>query len=549
MARLPQPGGDDGTWGSVLNDYLSQAHKQDGTLKDGSVNAAQLAAGAVTTNSIADNAITSAKLSSGAVTTNNVVDGAISENQLDTAVQAKLNALSSLDAQTLATLQGYWLVASDTPPTQTTKYGVPVLWLKPTGFLTGIPVLPVAPIWNDAGAYVDIPPNMTGIEYQDGNGTVLAQGTRVNASPGQAMMIKAVALPGYTLSATYVWTHTFVSNVFTLVASEAFSGPAAATIVGRFLDNAVPGATGGATKQWFALGPGVDPHWNTPSSGHLYSQGRTGAAIDGNGGYGYIPIGHPPTMNAPVVSSGGSLPVGNLYYTVTALVNQPGAETGVNTTPGEAIISTANSRVDLSWTAVSGATGYNIYRTTTSSADTSGQLLAANVQGTSYTDDGSVTPTSTLAPWHSDYPAGVNAPGVDLGSKVQKVVWDVSGYVVGSPGSFAVRVLAEQISLWGAGIEQRFVQSTVNSSLGQLNNGETMTPIAGSTMNGTWMLTLLSDGTLTVTSPDGTETTTNVSASQIANGGTWVNFALSDDTPTSWTGTPTRIKNIRLYKG
>ena len=34
MARLPQPGSDKGTWGNVLNEYLSEAHNGDGTLKD-----------------------------------------------------------------------------------------------------------------------------------------------------------------------------------------------------------------------------------------------------------------------------------------------------------------------------------------------------------------------------------------------------------------------------------------------------------------------------------------------------------------------------------
>lgn len=33
MARLPQPGGDQGNWGDILNDYLSVAHNADGTLK------------------------------------------------------------------------------------------------------------------------------------------------------------------------------------------------------------------------------------------------------------------------------------------------------------------------------------------------------------------------------------------------------------------------------------------------------------------------------------------------------------------------------------
>lgn len=33
MPRLPQPGSDDGTWGTILNDYLNVAHASDGTLK------------------------------------------------------------------------------------------------------------------------------------------------------------------------------------------------------------------------------------------------------------------------------------------------------------------------------------------------------------------------------------------------------------------------------------------------------------------------------------------------------------------------------------
>ena len=33
MARLPQPGGDTGEWGQILNDYLLVSHNQDGTIK------------------------------------------------------------------------------------------------------------------------------------------------------------------------------------------------------------------------------------------------------------------------------------------------------------------------------------------------------------------------------------------------------------------------------------------------------------------------------------------------------------------------------------
>lgn len=34
--RLPVPGGDDQTWGSLLNDFLRVAHNDDGTLKSAS---------------------------------------------------------------------------------------------------------------------------------------------------------------------------------------------------------------------------------------------------------------------------------------------------------------------------------------------------------------------------------------------------------------------------------------------------------------------------------------------------------------------------------
>lgn len=37
MARLPQPGGDSGQWGGILNDFLMQAHNSDGSLKSGAV--------------------------------------------------------------------------------------------------------------------------------------------------------------------------------------------------------------------------------------------------------------------------------------------------------------------------------------------------------------------------------------------------------------------------------------------------------------------------------------------------------------------------------
>ena len=51
MSRLPQPGGDQDTWGNVLNDFLSQSHNGDGSLKSSAVSAS----GAATDSTVVHN--------------------------------------------------------------------------------------------------------------------------------------------------------------------------------------------------------------------------------------------------------------------------------------------------------------------------------------------------------------------------------------------------------------------------------------------------------------------------------------------------------------
>jgi len=77
MPRLPQPGKDNGQWGDILNDFLSQSHDTDGTLKPGSIAESKLDSatrtklnatstglvdGSVTTQKLADTSVTVAKL-------------------------------------------------------------------------------------------------------------------------------------------------------------------------------------------------------------------------------------------------------------------------------------------------------------------------------------------------------------------------------------------------------------------------------------------------------------------------------------------------------
>jgi hypothetical protein len=56
MARLPQPGGDDGTWGQVLNDFLTTSHNNDGTVKANVVNSAAIQNGSVSNAKLATGA-------------------------------------------------------------------------------------------------------------------------------------------------------------------------------------------------------------------------------------------------------------------------------------------------------------------------------------------------------------------------------------------------------------------------------------------------------------------------------------------------------------
>jgi len=77
MARLPTPGSDAGNWGDILNDFLTQAHNANGTLKDDSVGAAQLVDDAVDTAQLANNSVTSAQLANASVQTIALADSSV----------------------------------------------------------------------------------------------------------------------------------------------------------------------------------------------------------------------------------------------------------------------------------------------------------------------------------------------------------------------------------------------------------------------------------------------------------------------------------------
>ncbi|HET6747430.1 MAG TPA: hypothetical protein VFH06_04975 [Candidatus Saccharimonadales bacterium] len=119
MARLPTPGSDDGTWGTVLNDFLAVAHDSGGGLK----------AGAVSSSTIQDNSVSGSKLQDGSVTNAKLDSGAGSDGQVLTKDSASSGGFK-------------WTSTAGTPDATTSTKGLVQL----AGDLGGVGTAAAAPI-------------------------------------------------------------------------------------------------------------------------------------------------------------------------------------------------------------------------------------------------------------------------------------------------------------------------------------------------------------------------------------------------------------------
>lgn len=98
MARLPQPGADDGQWGEILNDFLSQSLDSGGELRPNTVGEAQLQQNAVTSDAIAPGAVDSAALAPNAITKADIGLSDV-DNTSDANKPVSIAAQSALDAK------------------------------------------------------------------------------------------------------------------------------------------------------------------------------------------------------------------------------------------------------------------------------------------------------------------------------------------------------------------------------------------------------------------------------------------------------------------
>jgi hypothetical protein len=133
----------------------------------------------------------------------------------------------------------------------------------------------------------------------------------------------------------------------------------------------------------------------------------------------------PPEVNTAVIdvpgiptcvasNTGGSMAAGTYYYVLTALTAN-GETTMSPQSPGVTITSSTGS-VRLSWTAITTATGYNIYRTTTSGSYGLSSYVTTIVSGstTTYTDTSlstkQGTPPQSFAAYPSSTVSGIVGP-------------------------------------------------------------------------------------------------------------------------------------------
>lgn len=137
QVRLPVQGADSGTWGQILNDFLSVSHAGDGTLKDGTIVGAKLA----------NDTVAAGKLSTGVQTSLTKADASVQSVNAKfpssgnvTLTAGDVGAASQTDLNSLSAS-----TAAKTQLTAVVVYSGSAYPARPSGFANVKYIGPVAP--------------------------------------------------------------------------------------------------------------------------------------------------------------------------------------------------------------------------------------------------------------------------------------------------------------------------------------------------------------------------------------------------------------------
>jgi len=268
MSRLPIPGSDPGNWGDILNDFLSQALKADGLLRDNSVTANTLAPGAVTKSTVGlsnvDNTADSAKPVS--IATQTALDAKLATTNNLSDLVAPATARTNLGLGSAATMTATGLsrdVAFTAIYDQRTYSR-----LKPRSSAPAIHSSPPT-----IGSLVDIIGNQSGT-----TGTAIANAIRHNVYLGSTVSTfnsARYSLEGWTPSVRNVAGHFYAQPTAPLLSGVVRNGYQPTCVdfeyYGAALEIRMYAENGFGYKLWVDDQP-LTTTWVNPSitTGHVY---------------------------------------------------------------------------------------------------------------------------------------------------------------------------------------------------------------------------------------------------------------------------------------
>lgn len=111
----------------------------------------------------------------------------------------------------------------------------------------------------------------------------------------------------------------------------------------------------------------------------------------------YAAMSTPTGLTVGAATSGGALTASAVYGYKVAAIDSAGGETTATAEVSGTVGASGTQTLPVSWTAVTGASGYKVYRTAANGAANS-EVYLTTVIKTSFTDSGSITPGSATPP-------------------------------------------------------------------------------------------------------------------------------------------------------